>query len=70
MNYQEFRHYSVVHDCRVSRLSAYDANGDEHFVVVPAEPSGAELRAKRERALDALVASITTGGRPGEVTWQ
>lgn len=67
--YTEHRAYSPTFDCEVARLSMYDTNGSEFFMLVPVE-EGKRFRERRQTALDAIYVAIQTGRLPGEVRAQ
>lgn len=68
MTYTQFRYWSVIEGCHVTRLSVRDANGGELFVIVPQDGSGAKNRAWRTKGLEALEGAIASGHPPGRVT--
>lgn len=68
MKYSEHRYWSVMHDGRVARLSMADEFGAEHYAIVVTDSTRASpWRDRRDRALDAIAAHITTGEPAGEV---
>lgn len=62
--YSEFRHWSVLYDKEMVRVSM--AHKGEYFVMVPAD-EGRRYRERRDRALEMIQAAITAGLEPGEV---
>lgn len=68
MTYTQYRYWSPVLGMHAARLSMHNAQGDELFVIVPQDGSGAQNRAWRTRGLDALEAAVSSGHVPGEVT--
>jgi hypothetical protein len=64
MSYSEFRHWSVVHDREMIRISMQHQG--EFFMLIPAY-EGRRYRERRERALEMIQAAIDAGLEPGEV---
>lgn len=67
LRYSEFRFYDFTLDAEVSRISAWNARGQEYFVRVPLE--GAGFPARREEALQMLALAIEDGRPAGEMQW-
>jgi hypothetical protein len=67
MQYTMFRYWSVVEGMHVARLAARNAHGDELFVFVPQNGSGAQNRAQRTKGLEALEVALENGHEPGRV---
>lgn len=65
--YSEFRFYSPLLDSEAARISVADEQGQEYFVVIPAEVSGKAYRAARDEALDLIEHAMLVGLEPGEV---
>lgn len=63
--YSEFRAYSPLKDCLVSRISMADSHGREFWVEVQGE--GKAYREAKTQALDDLVEAIEMGLQPGKV---
>lgn len=64
--YNELSFYSPLLDADACRLSVVDANGGEHFAIVPIE-EGKSWRMARSKALGYIVDHIEAGHDPGEV---
>jgi len=65
--YVEFRHWSIVLGCDASRLSVFDARGQEYWRIVSRETSGKRYRELRQATVEELVDAIERGDEPGEV---
>jgi hypothetical protein len=63
--YSEFRCYSPLHDCEISRVSMTNDRGQEFFIEVPGD--GKAYREAKRQALEDLAAAIETGHEPGRV---
>ena len=64
---QIYRYYDVALDSRAIRVSMRNAHGDEFYAIVAVDRSGAQLRAKRRRAIHAIETAIRSGRDPGAV---
>ncbi len=63
------RYYSIVHCCRVARLSMADEWGQEYFATVPmAYLRGKEYRVRLYGVLDQVQDAIGAKRGPGEVS--
>jgi hypothetical protein len=56
--------YSIEHDCEVGRISGYDDNNQEFWIVVEA---GRGYREKRDAAVIKIMEAIERGDDAGEV---
>ena len=63
--YSEFRCYSPIQDCEISRLSMMDSHGGEFYIEVVG--TGKEYRRAKEEALADLMEAIDSGLFPGRV---
>lgn len=63
--YSEFRVYSPLKDCLVSRISMADSKGSEFWMEVAGE--GKAYREAKARALEDLMEAIALGLQPGKV---
>lgn len=66
-SYTLFRFWSITYGMHVARIAVRNEHGDELFVIVPQDGSGARNRAQRTKALEALDAALATGHEPGRV---
>lgn len=64
--YHELLYYDITLDENVGRLSMFNAQGDEFFMVVPRKP-GKSWREERAKALDAIEEAIAHDLQPGMV---
>jgi hypothetical protein len=64
MTFTEYRYHSILADCDMVRVSAWDSQGGEHFALVPEGPGYAQ---RRERACGLIAASVDAGSDPGEL---
>lgn len=49
------------------RYQAFNARGDEYYILIPLAPAGEQRRRAEERALDSLEAALGGDHQPGEV---
>lgn len=63
--YAEFRCYSPLTDCEVSRISMADERGGEFWMEVTGE--GKAYRQAKEQALEDISEAIEIGLEPGKV---
>ena len=63
--YSEFRTYSPIRDCLVSRISMADSRGLEFWMEVVGE--GKSYRHDKAKAIDQIMEAIERGREPGEV---
>lgn len=63
--YLEFRCYSPIYDCEVSRISMADDRGAEFWMEV--QGTGKAYREAKRDALDDLSEAIDMGLEPGKV---
>lgn len=62
------RYYSIVHCCRVARLSMADEHGQEYFATVPlSHLRGKAYRQRLYAVLDQVQDAVTANRGPGEV---
>ena len=62
------RYYSIVHGCKVARVSVADAHGREYFATVPlSHLRSVRYRDRLDAVLDDVQAAIDDSRGPGEV---
>ena len=66
MRYHQRRFWSVMLGGKAVRLSVYDAHGGEHYAIV-SDRGGAQSRADKESALNAIADAVENGDDPGAV---
>lgn len=67
MPYSEFRHWSIVADQELIRLSMTNGRTQgEYFTFIKAD-DGKKLRERRDEALELIEQAISQGCEPGEV---
>ena len=69
LSYHEFHHYSVIHDCDAVRLSVFDPQGSEFYMILPID-TAAGYRRTRQDALEIISEAIAMHLDPGEVILQ
>lgn len=65
MQYRSFRFWSPAHDCQAERLSMWDSQGGEFFVILPLRGSTKQNKMERQKALEAIADAIERGDQPG-----
>jgi hypothetical protein len=63
-HWTERRFYSVAHDCEMARISGYDHQCQEHWILMEVVKG---YRESRDVAVERLQKSIEAGGIPGEI---
>jgi hypothetical protein len=67
MVYTQFRYWSIIEGRHVARLAVRNPQGDELFVIVPQDGSGAYNRSWRTKGLEALEGALSHEHPPGRV---
>lgn len=65
--YHEIRYWSVTLGSDASRLFIFDAQGQEHFAIVPMVVRGRRARDLRAKVVNLIAQHIEQGKDPGEV---
>lgn len=65
--YSQYDYWSPILGANAARLSMFNAQGQEFFMIIEVPDSTKQLRAAREDALDAISEAIALGLQPGEV---
>lgn len=63
--YAEYRHWSIVQDCDVVRLSIFDAHGQEFHMTIPRDEP--RFATRRIEALEMISEAMAQGCEPGQV---
>ena len=67
VTYVQYRYWSIIEGRHVARLAVRNDHGDELFVIVPQDGSGAYNRSWRTKGLEALEGALANGHPPGRV---
>lgn len=69
MRFHEYVHWSVILGCNAVRLSVFNGQGAEFFMLLERDGkiNGKGWRDRRRDALDAIEEAIEIGCEPGEV---
>lgn len=67
LRFREYKHWNIVLGCKASRISVFDARGDEHYALVAMDGRGKANRERKYAVLEAIASHINKGGEPGEV---
>lgn len=65
--YHEIRYWSVTLGSDASRLFMFDAQGQEHFAIVPMIVRGRRARGLRDKIVNLIAQHIEQGRDPGEI---
>jgi len=66
-SFVEYRYWSVIHGCETSRLSVFDAHGQEFYTIIERPTEGKRYREARQEAVETLIDAVERGDEPGEV---
>lgn len=67
--FQEIRYYSPVLGCEAARLSMFDHNGSEFFIMLPVK-TGKAWREDKMKAVEKIADAMEQDGAvPGEVAF-
>lgn len=64
-HWRETRAFSVAHDCEMARISGWDENLQEHWLMIPSGGKG--YRDRREDAVVQVMEAIEKNHLPGEI---
>jgi hypothetical protein len=63
-HYTEYKHWNIIHDKHMCRISGFDENAREHYLVIDMGPGWIQ---RRRKALERIQDHIESGNEAGFV---